>query len=248
MRKSVQSFALIGPLLASAALAAPPPAHATDEAYAKMMECLKLPAASAKQDACVSQVKAMTPVTPKAKSAPAAKPPAAPAVKATAAPVPDGGAKAKPAAAPPVPTEVKQAAAVLAVNGSGRSGAGGPAAVDISGMDLETAMMAVQSQRANLLESQLKDQLEAIQKRNDEIRKLNQLLAELRAQRPGGNDPAAWGALGRDRKAAESLLAALKAASLPMPTGADALKETGSPGMPSPSRHRSSSWPTRMTP
>ena len=50
---------------------------------------------------------------------------------------------------------------------------------NIQGMDLETALMAVQSQRANLLETQLKSQIEDVQKKNDQISKLNQVLGAL---------------------------------------------------------------------
>ncbi|KQO34040.1 hypothetical protein ASF19_24585 [Acidovorax sp. Leaf84] len=46
-------------------------------------------------------------------------------------------------------------------------------------MDLETAMMAVQSNRANLLETQLKDQISSVQAKNDQISKMNQLLGSL---------------------------------------------------------------------
>lgn len=219
--------------VALATLALSPFASASDEAYAKMMECLKLPAASPQQDVCVSQVRQMTAAAPKAKSAPAAakakSTAAPPAAKSVTTPAP--GAKTA-APAPPVPAEVKHAAATLAVNGSSVSGVGGVPVANISGMDLETAMMTVQSQRANLLEAQLKGQLEEIQKRNEEIARLNrQLLAELKANRPG--DPATWGALGKDRKAAQELLASLKAEGLTMPTGADAVKEIGTPGVPS---------------
>ncbi len=52
-------------------------------------------------------------------------------------------------------------------------------AVDIQGMDLETAMMTVQSNRANLLETQLKDQIASVQAKNDQIAKFNQLLGVL---------------------------------------------------------------------
>lgn len=45
------------------------------------------------------------------------------------------------------------------------------------GMDLENALLAVQSQRAGLLEDQLKNQLEQVQVRNAEISKLNERLA-----------------------------------------------------------------------
>ena len=53
--------------------------------------------------------------------------------------------------------------------------------VDVRGMDLETAMMAVQSNRANLLESQLKDQIAGVQKKNESISSMNQLLGALNA-------------------------------------------------------------------
>lgn len=55
------------------------------------------------------------------------------------------------------------------------------AGVDIRGMDLETAMMAVQSNRAKLLEDQLKEQVAAVQARNDQAAKLNAVLAALQA-------------------------------------------------------------------
>ena len=46
-------------------------------------------------------------------------------------------------------------------------------------MDIETAMMAVQGCRANLLESNLKTQMEGVQARNNKIAKLNDLLGNL---------------------------------------------------------------------
>ena len=51
--------------------------------------------------------------------------------------------------------------------------------VDISSLDVETALMAVQSRRAALLEDQLKSQLDTVQARNDQIAKLNDALAAL---------------------------------------------------------------------
>ncbi len=47
----------------------------------------------------------------------------------------------------------------------------------LQGMDLENALLAVQSQRAGLLEDQLKNQLEQVQVRNAEISKLNERLS-----------------------------------------------------------------------
>ena len=51
--------------------------------------------------------------------------------------------------------------------------------MDLSSMDIETAMMAVQSQRTQLLDAQLADQIKAVQSRNDQISKLNDALAKL---------------------------------------------------------------------
>lgn len=47
----------------------------------------------------------------------------------------------------------------------------------LQGMDLENALLAVQSKRAGLLEDQLKNQLEQVQVRNAEISKLNERLS-----------------------------------------------------------------------
>lgn len=49
--------------------------------------------------------------------------------------------------------------------------------ISLDGMDLETQMMMVQSQRANLIEQQLKAQMESMQKKNEQISKLNDMLA-----------------------------------------------------------------------
>ncbi|MBB6562915.1 hypothetical protein HNP48_005632 [Acidovorax soli] len=61
------------------------------------------------------------------------------------------------------------------------NGIGGVTPMNIQGMDLETAMMAVQSNRANLLETQLKDQIASVQAKNDQIAKLNQALGLMNA-------------------------------------------------------------------
>lgn len=69
------------------------------------------------------------------------------------------------------------------------SGIGGVTPMNIQGMDLETAMMTVQSNRANLLETQLKDQIASVQAKNDQIAKLNNALGQLNkvaAQFSGG--------------------------------------------------------------
>lgn len=61
------------------------------------------------------------------------------------------------------------------------SGVLGVSSIDIRGMDLETAMMAVQSQRANMLEAQLKDQIDAVNARNEQVSSLNTMLGQLNA-------------------------------------------------------------------
>ncbi|KQT50263.1 hypothetical protein DevBK_11745 [Devosia sp. BK] len=60
---------------------------------------------------------------------------------------------------------------VAAVGSSNRTGAIGN--IDIGSMDLETAMMAVQSNRAALLDTQLSEQIKSVQERNTEVSELN---------------------------------------------------------------------------
>ncbi|OZB94366.1 hypothetical protein [Paenibacillus sp. XY044] len=55
--------------------------------------------------------------------------------------------------------------------------------IDLAGMDIESALQAVQQQRAQVLEDQLRDQLTNVQKRNEEIAQLNNILSELRTLR-----------------------------------------------------------------
>lgn len=61
------------------------------------------------------------------------------------------------------------------------NGLGAISAANIQTMDLETAMMAVQSNRANLLETQLKDQIASVQAKNDQVAKLNAVLGNVNA-------------------------------------------------------------------
>jgi hypothetical protein len=93
-------------------------------------------------------------------------------------------------------------------------GVGGVAPLNIKGMDLETAMMAVQSQRAELLETQLKTQLDTIAGRNNEITKLNQLLSDLKNLRPSGTDPDKWQNLGANKAAGQAMYARLQEAGM----------------------------------
>ena len=59
----------------------------------------------------------------------------------------------------------------MSVNFNSTQGVG---AMQLGSMDLETALLAVQNQRSQLLESQLKGQIDAVQAKNDEIAKMNE--------------------------------------------------------------------------
>lgn len=55
----------------------------------------------------------------------------------------------------------------------------GISAASIQGMDLETLLMLVQSNRAHMMELQLKDQVATVQRKNDQISALNSLMGQL---------------------------------------------------------------------
>jgi hypothetical protein len=59
--------------------------------------------------------------------------------------------------------------------------------VDISSMDIETALMMVQQERARLLDAQLQVQIQAVQNRNQQIADLN---AQLQAAQQRGDQVA----------------------------------------------------------
>ncbi|MBV7485209.1 hypothetical protein [Bordetella sp. BOR01] len=59
------------------------------------------------------------------------------------------------------------------------SGVSGIGQIDLSSMDIETALMMVQQQRVGLLDAQLKDQIGEVQKRNELTGSLNQMQAQL---------------------------------------------------------------------
>jgi len=109
----------------------------------------------------------------------------------------------------------------MQVNMTGVSG------VQLQNVDLETALMFVQSERANNLDAQLKAQLQDVAKRNEQISSLNKLLSDLRAQRPSGSDPQAWANLGGTAAAGADVYDRVVKAGLTMPTGAD---EVNTPG------------------
>ncbi|WP_261303760.1 hypothetical protein [Paenibacillus andongensis] len=80
---------------------------------------------------------------------------------------------------------VKQAIGQGATNNAVVAGVGGITPVNVSNMDLETAMQAVQANRAAALENQLKDQMDSIKKRNEDIAGLNDTLAKVMALQSG---------------------------------------------------------------
>ncbi|UPK47076.1 hypothetical protein KET34_01320 [Paenibacillus pabuli] len=57
-------------------------------------------------------------------------------------------------------------------------------AIDLSSMDIETALMMVQQERTKLLDSQLQSQIQEVQNRNQEIAELN---AQLQAAIQSGD-------------------------------------------------------------
>jgi hypothetical protein len=185
-----------------------------EPAAAKLEQCMKMKAASPEQMACLKEVQGLRQMA---------------VSSAKALPAPPAPAKAPAAAAKvEVPPEVKKAAAELGVAGA-PAALGGEKAINIQGMDLQTAMMAIQSQRASLLESQLKGQMESIQQRNESIARLNSLLGKLKPLRPAGTDPNAWGNLGANKAEGKATYDLVKAAGLTLPTGASEVNETGSP-------------------
>ncbi|WP_247900306.1 hypothetical protein [Paenibacillus pabuli] len=72
------------------------------------------------------------------------------------------------------------AASASAVNPVGSS----LSAIDLSSMDIETALMMVQQERTKLLDSQLQSQIQEVQNRNQEIAELN---AQLQAAIQSGD-------------------------------------------------------------
>ncbi|CCH05443.1 hypothetical protein ACOTDN_29015 [Achromobacter xylosoxidans] len=62
------------------------------------------------------------------------------------------------------------------------AGASGIAGMDLGTMDLETALMAVQSQRAQLLETSLRQQLDSVNARNTQMASLNESITAKGAQ------------------------------------------------------------------
>jgi biotin operon repressor len=87
------------------------------------------------------------------------------------------------------------------------------------GLDLEAFMMSVSAERANNLENQMAGQINEIKQRQDEIRQLNQLMADLQALRPSGNDAGKYGKLGSSQAEAREMVDRLKAAGVTIDAG-----------------------------
>ncbi|CAB3640209.1 MAG: hypothetical protein J0I68_21895 [Achromobacter sp.] len=143
------------------------------------------------------------------------------------------------------------------VTGAGASNIG---AMDLKGMDLETALLAVQNQRARLLENSLRDQLESVNARNTQIAGLNesitakgaennkleasslsmqQQIAELkdlqgRLAASKCPNPEGWYGLswgqGDDKALSHATLDQIKQAGLTVPGGADAPRDVDGNG------------------
>ena len=56
---------------------------------------------------------------------------------------------------------------------------GGVETINVSSVDIETAIIAVQGERAKLMEQQLRDQIKSVQDRNDQLTKLNDAQSKL---------------------------------------------------------------------
>lgn len=111
---------------------------------------------------------------------------------------------------------------------------GGVGMTNISGMDIETALMMVQSERTKLLDSQLKTQIEEVQKRNELTGALNDMQAKLNGMKgsldskdakPGDQVKADSGTPSNKTLATEYATQALKLGMDPAPVKATAIKD-----------------------
>ncbi|MFD4840235.1 hypothetical protein ACFWP0_22235 [Achromobacter sp. NPDC058515] len=137
---------------------------------------------------------------------------------------------------------------------------GGVSGMDLSSMDLETALMAVQQQRSQLLESSLRQQLDSVNARNAEMAGMNESMNAMAAQNTqleSANvdmqgqisqlkdlqgrlsaskcpDSEGWYGLswgqGDDKALSHATLAQIKDAGLAVPTGADAPRDVDGNG------------------
>ncbi len=105
---------------------------------------------------------------------------------------------------------------------------------NISGMDIETALMMVQSERTKLLDSQLKSQIEEVQKRNELTGALNDMQAKLNGMKgsldskdakPGDRVNAGSGTPSNQQLATEYAIQAFKLGLSPAPVDATVIKD-----------------------
>ncbi|WP_107943518.1 hypothetical protein [Metasolibacillus fluoroglycofenilyticus] len=75
----------------------------------------------------------------------------------------------------------------LLIGSGGVSANGTIPPLNIQGMDIETALMMVQSQRTSLLDEQLKSQIENVQQRTEDIAVLNEQIALLNQEAATAN-------------------------------------------------------------
>ena len=107
------------------------------------------------------------------------------------------------------------------------SGGSSVTAAQLQSMDIETALMTVQADRANNLEKSIKDQMETVRQRNANIAGMNQLMATLRGLRSSsGTDPQKWVLLGKNQAEGRAMHDKIVAAGLTMPTGGDTVDES----------------------
>ncbi len=134
-------------------------------------------------------------------------------------------------------------------------GVGNVAGMDLSGMDLETALMTVQTQRSQMLEDALRQQLDSVNGRNAQMAGMNEAmnaktadnlklessnvslqgeidqLKDLQGRLSASKcpNPEGWYGLswgqGDDKKLSHDTLAQIKAAGLIIPTGDDAPRD-----------------------
>ncbi len=151
---------------------AAPFAYGQDPA-GQLAQCVKMPPGSPEQNVCIATVQTQAAVM-KAQAAAAqaaATAQAAAAAQAQAAEKAKPGAKSDPATgvkkAPDAPPDVKKAAQQLGLAGSPPQGLPGAAPlppVNISGMDIKSAMAALKQQQAALIQAHLNSQIPAMQK------------------------------------------------------------------------------------
>ena len=96
--------------------------------------------------------------------------------------------------------------------------------IDLSNLDIETALMAVQSKRTELLDAQLKEQIEEVQQRNAMTAKLNEMQSKLNAMKATFDHDAKAGAKLGDNDANKQLAKEYAHVALELSGKADPIK------------------------